>query len=94
MLRPDAHVGTASFCSLEYETMFVDRFDLPEYQQEARESKSARKLFQLWDKVCCFYDRGHIGKYELEEMKDVVWSQMNNLVTLQSAIDQSFRRAS
>jgi hypothetical protein len=74
--------------------MISDRFDLPECQQEARETKSAKHLFLLWDKVCCHYDRGSIGKYELEEMRDVVYSQMNDLVTLQSAIEQSFRRAS
>lgn len=74
--------------------MTIERFDLPECQQEARETKSAKHLFLLWDKVCSFYDRGRIGKYELEEMRDVVYSQMNNLVTLESAIEQSFRRAS
>lgn len=74
----------------------VDRFDLPEYQQEAREAKSAKSLFALWDKVCSYYDRGLIGRYELEEMRDLVWEQMNSLVKLQSAIEQSFtaRRAS
>jgi len=72
----------------------IDRFDLPEYQQEVRETKSAKHLFLIWDKVCSYYDRGNIGKYELEEMRDVVYSQMNNLVTLQSAIEQSFKRAS
>lgn len=74
--------------------MMTDRFDLPECQQEVRETKSAKHLFLLWDKVCGYYDRGNIGKYELEEMRDVVYSQMNELVTLQSAIEQSFRRAS
>lgn len=73
--------------------MTIDRFDPPECQQEVRETKSAKHLFLIWDKVCCYYDRGTIGKYELEEMRDVVYSQMSNLVTLQSAIEQSFRRA-
>jgi len=74
----------------------VERFDLPEYQQEVREAKSAKTLFALWDKVCTYYDRGQIGKYELEEVRDLVWEQMNSLVKLQSAIEQSFsiRRAS
>ncbi len=76
--------------------MYVERFDLPELQQEARETKSAKGLFLLWDKVCVCYDRGQIGKYELEEMRDVVWSQMENLVSLESMIEQSFpiRKAS
>ncbi len=76
--------------------MYSDRFDLPELQQEARETKSAKSLFLLWNKVCACYDRGQIGKYELDEMHDVVWSQMENLVTLQSMIEQSFpvRKAS
>jgi hypothetical protein len=74
----------------------VDRFDLPEYQQEAREAKSAKMLFALWDKVCSHYDRGQIGRYELEEMRDLVWEQMTSLVKLQSQIDASFsvRKAS
>lgn len=76
--------------------MNFDRFDLPELQQEARETKSAKSLFLLWDNVCASYDKGQIGKYELEEMRDVVWSQMENLVSLQSMIEQSFaiRKAS
>ncbi|MDZ4838186.1 MAG: hypothetical protein SGJ27_30755 [Candidatus Melainabacteria bacterium] len=74
--------------------MTIDRFDPPESQQEAREAKSAKHLFLLWDKVCCFYDRGRIGKYELDEMRDVVYSRMDNLVSLQSAIEQSFQKAS
>jgi hypothetical protein len=74
--------------------MMTERFDLPESQQEAREAKSAKHLFLLWDKVCAHYDRGQIGKYEFEEMRDLVFSQMDKVATLQSAIEQSFRRAS
>lgn len=36
--------------------MSLDYFDLPEFQQEVREAKSAQSLFLLWDRVCQLYD--------------------------------------
>lgn len=70
--------------------MFLNQFDLPEFQQEVREAKSAKQLFDLWDGVCKMYERGQISKYELEEMRDIIWPQMRSLVSLQGMIDGSF----
>lgn len=67
----------------------MKHFDLLEYQHEAREASSAKELFQLWDHVCRFYERGHIGPYELDEMKTVIWPNLRTLSQLELMIDQA-----
>ena len=62
-------------------------FDLVEYQYKAREISSPKKLFELWEEVCRFYDRGLIGKYELDEMKTVVLPSLRQLDQLQKAVE-------
>jgi len=66
------------------------RFDLIEFQREARECKLPGALFQLWEEVCKFYDSGLIGTYELDEMKEVIWPNLKALCALRSEIEASF----
>ncbi len=70
--------------------MNTNCFDLPEFQQEVREAKSAKALFALWDTVCQMYDRRRITKYELEEMRDIIWPRMKTLASLEDMIECSF----
>ncbi|HEY9777137.1 MAG TPA: hypothetical protein V6C81_25450 [Planktothrix sp.] len=65
-------------------------FDLIEYQRDARTRKQPRELFELWEDVCRQYDRGIIGTYELEEMKAVIWPNLQTLSALQKEVDESF----
>ena len=50
----------------------MEAFNLTQYQQKAREILCPKKLFQLWEEVCLYYDREEIGPYELEEMKEII----------------------
>ncbi len=68
--------------------MMIQNFDLLEYQHIARNSNSPKKLFELWDTVCKQYERGRIGQYEMDEMKDVVWSSMKTLNSIKTMIDE------
>ncbi|MBY0358267.1 MAG: hypothetical protein K2W82_09725 [Candidatus Obscuribacterales bacterium] len=65
----------------------MNTFDLIEYQEQARNASSPRKLFELWEDICRRYDRGEIGKYELDEMKEAIWPMMRLLTRLQMEID-------
>ena len=65
-------------------------FDLIEYQREARDRRRPSALFQLWEDVCRLYDHGQIGKYELEEMKGVIWPNLRAVCALQSEVEASF----
>jgi len=71
----------------------MKRFDLIEYQDRVRTTKSPRKLFELWSEVCWFYDHGYVGRYQLDEMKAVVWPHLHSLCSLQTAVDRSFRQS-
>jgi hypothetical protein len=66
------------------------RFDLIEFQREARECKLPGTLFQLWEEVCKLYDKGLISQYELDEMKEVIWPNLKALSALRSEIEASF----
>src|SRR5579871_5015089 len=54
-------------------------FDLIECQRQARSCKQPRELFELWEDVCRLYDRRIIGSYELDEMKAVIWPNLQVL---------------
>ena len=69
----------------------MNSFDLIQSQEEARTIKSPKRLFELWEKVCILYDKGRIGKYQLEEMKETIWPQMQALTRLKLAVDSSMR---
>jgi hypothetical protein len=68
----------------------VKEFDLIEFQREARSRNRPGELFRLWEEVCRYYDQGLISRYELEEMKTVVWPNLRVLSSLQMEIDSSF----
>lgn len=78
----DAHLGA----------WFMDAFDLIQLQQEAREITTPKELFNLWERVCSQYDRGKISKYELEEMKAVIWPNLHYLNRIKKMVDQSFSK--
>jgi len=66
----------------------VDVFDLIEFQQEARSTDMPKKLFELWEEVCRRYDRGFIGKYELEEMKAVIYPKLRAMAALRNQLSK------
>jgi hypothetical protein len=68
----------------------MNKFDLIDYQRQARSQTLPGSLFQLWEDVCRQYDRGLIGKYELEEMKAVIWPSLQALSALRNEINTSF----
>lgn len=63
------------------------RFDLLEYQKMARESSYPDKLLKLWEEVCWMYERGMIGRYELDEMKSTIWPIMQYLCRLKKTVE-------
>lgn len=65
-------------------------FDLIEFQRDARDKNKPEELFRLWEEVCHAYDRGIIGQYELDEMKAVIWPNLQAVSLLKNAIDSSF----
>jgi hypothetical protein len=65
----------------------MEPFDLIEYQQKARETCDPKKLFEVWEDVCKRYERGEIGLYEVEEMKEVIWPSLNALASLRKIVN-------
>ena len=53
----------------------------------AREMTCPKKLFALWEDVCYRYDRREIGRYELEEMKVVIWPNLKALSALRNIVN-------
>lgn len=68
----------------------METFDLTLYQKQAREAFSPKRLFELWEQVCRFYEKGQIGKHELRQMKAVVWPKIRRLNSLQNLVNDSF----
>jgi len=67
----------------------TEQFDLIEYQQKAREMTCPKKLFALWEEVCYRYDHREIGRYELEEMKVVIWPNLKALSALRKIVNDT-----
>jgi hypothetical protein len=65
----------------------IEGFDLLEFQQRARETCCPKKLFHLWEDVCKRYERGEIGTYELDEMKEVIWPSLQALASLRRTVN-------
>lgn len=65
----------------------MEPFDLLEYQHRAREATCPKKLFDLWEEVCRRYERNEIGRYALEEMKEVIWPSLKALTALKRIVD-------
>jgi hypothetical protein len=70
----------------------MEPFDLIEYQQRARETADPKKLFELWEDCCRRYERSEIGRYELDEMKEVIWPNLQALASLRRAINEDEAR--
>jgi hypothetical protein len=68
----------------------MEVFDLVSIQRQATESKSPRALFDLWEQVCRKYDRGQIGKYHLQELKDIIWPKLRILNAIRKGIDDCY----
>ena len=67
--------------------MEAQYFNLIAYQEEVRQISSPKKLFELWAEICRHYDRGHISKYELDEMKSLIWPILHRLDSLRSVVN-------
>lgn len=65
----------------------MEPFDLIECQQKARTTADPKKLFELWEECCRRYERSEIGRYELDEMKDVIWPSLQALASLRKIIN-------
>lgn len=63
-------------------------FDLIEYQDKVRGTTSPGELFKLWDEVCRFYERGVIGTYEWDEMKESIYPLLRDLASLRHMINE------
>ena len=65
----------------------MEPFDLIEYQQKARDTADPKKLFELWEECCRRFERHEIGRYELDEMKDVIWPSLAALASIRKSIE-------
>ena len=65
-----------------------EKFDLLEFQQRARETCCPQKLFQLWEDISKRYERGEIGRYQLDELKDIIWPNLKALTTLRRCVNE------
>ncbi|MBX9876827.1 MAG: hypothetical protein K2Y22_00070 [Candidatus Obscuribacterales bacterium] len=63
-----------------------------EYQQLARDESYPDKLLKLWEEVCRLYGRGVIGRYELDEMKAIIWPFLRYLCRLKKSVESAFRQ--
>ena len=64
-----------------------ESFDLVRYLQLARQSTCPKRLFSIWEDCCRRYDRREIGRYELDEMKEVIWPMLSALASLRRIIN-------
>ena len=65
----------------------METFDLIEWQQRAREIGHPKTLFALWEDVCQRFERKQIGRYELDEMKEVIWPKLQALGGLKRSME-------
>ena len=68
------------------------KFDLIDYQEQARNASAPKKLYELWDEVCQNYDKRWISEYELSEMKDIIFTSLNHLSKLKLLIESDESR--
>ena len=83
-----------SITGREAATMNDRRFDLIEYQRKARDTWYPEKLLKLWEEVCWLYERGHIGRYELDEMKATIWPVLRSLCQLRNTVERALAPSS
>jgi hypothetical protein len=72
-----------------FEDREIEAFDLLLFQKKARETCCPKKLFELWEDVCRRYERGEIGQYQFEEMKEAIWPNLLALAALRKAINDT-----
>lgn len=65
----------------------MEPFDLIEFQQRAKETTDPKKLFELWEDCCRRYERNEIGRYDWEEMRDVIWPNLQALASLRRLVN-------
>lgn len=62
-------------------------FDLFEYRRKASNLVMPNELFNLWEEVCRYYDRGEISRQELDEMRALICPTLESLAVLKKLID-------
>jgi hypothetical protein len=62
-------------------------FDQFEYRRKASSLLNPRELFYLWEDICRHYDRGEIGRQELDEMRSLICPTLESLAALRRLID-------
>ncbi|MBI4534034.1 MAG: hypothetical protein HY711_08795 [Candidatus Melainabacteria bacterium] len=67
--------------------METETFDLIEFQQKARATCCPKKLFEMWEDVCKRYEHHEITAYELEEMKETIWPNLQALASLRRIVN-------
>ena len=72
----------------------MEPFNLIDYQKKARETYSLIKLYDLWQEGCTLYEKRLIGSYQLEEMKEVIWTNLKRLSSLKQRVDDALAEAS
>jgi hypothetical protein len=69
------------------------QFDLVEYQQRARTTASSKRLFEIWNEVCCLYEQNEITKYEKEEMRDLIFPLLHALGFVRDQVNSKSEEA-
>jgi UDP-galactopyranose mutase len=64
----------------------IPGFDLIEWQQMAKDMTSAENLLDLWERVNKMYLAGQIGKYELDEMRDVIFPALASISNIKKEL--------
>jgi hypothetical protein len=73
--------------NLEGKAIEEGAFDLLEFQRRARETCCPKKLFEMWEDICRRYERKEIGKYQVEEMKEIIWPSLQALAMLRRCVN-------
>ncbi len=71
------------------EVFTIETFDLLEFQKRARDMCCPKKLFELWEDICQRYERKEIGSYQLEEMKEIIWPNLQALAALRRSVNDA-----
>ncbi len=63
--------------------MTEERFDLLKHEKMIKDSYTPRGLYYVWEEILTLYDRGVIGAYELDNLRDLFTPKMEQLVALE-----------
>lgn len=64
----------------------IPGFDLIEWQEMAKDMVKPEELFEFWEKINKMYLKNQIGKYELDEMRDVIFDRLAWLSAIKADI--------